>query len=70
MMNAELMVKPSSLMSSGIELSQFGDVYLFRFNDSLQARLEELLEKVKLEFSHLAKSQSGLEFLSYLVSLR
>lgn len=46
-MTPELMVKPSSLMPSGVELQQFGDVYLFRFNDYLQARLEELLEKSK-----------------------
>jgi hypothetical protein len=46
-MNSELMVKPSSLMSSGIELEPFGDAYLFRFNEQLQARLEELLEKSK-----------------------
>jgi hypothetical protein len=41
------MVKPSSIMPSGIELKQFGDIYLFRFNDQLQGRLEELLEKSK-----------------------
>ncbi len=44
-MNAELMVKPSSLMASGLQVKEFGDVYLFQFTEQLQARLEDLLEK-------------------------
>ncbi len=41
------MVKPSSLLPDGMQLSEFGNVYLFRFTDTLQNRLETLLEKSK-----------------------
>jgi len=41
------MVQPSSLISSGIRMSEFGDIYLFKFTDELQSRFEELLEKKK-----------------------
>lgn len=43
-MNAQLMVKPSSLIQR-IEMKEFGNIYLFRFNRDLQARLEKLLKK-------------------------
>ena len=46
-MIVEPMVKPSSLLSCGISLRQFGDVQLFRFTDELQDRLEVLLERSK-----------------------
>jgi hypothetical protein len=46
-MLAELMIKPSSLISIGIEVESFGSSYLFRFNDQLQERMESLLEKSK-----------------------
>jgi hypothetical protein len=46
-MTTQLMVQPSSLMSSGIRMSEFGDIYLFKFTSELQSRLEELLEKKK-----------------------
>lgn len=46
-MTPQLMVQPSALMSSGIQMSEFGNIYLFRFNDKLQSRFEELLEKRK-----------------------
>jgi hypothetical protein len=45
----QLMVQPSHLMSSGIVLSQFGDLYLFRFTNELQNRLENLLERKKAD---------------------
>lgn len=45
----QLMVQPSHFMSSGIVLSQFGDLYLFRFTDELQNRLESLLERKKAD---------------------
>lgn len=48
-MNAELMVKPSSLMPAGLQVEEFGDIYLFRFTETLQTRLEELLEKSKAD---------------------
>ncbi len=47
-MVAELMIKPSSLIPNGIEVKPFGNSYLFRFNDKLQERMEELLKKSKL----------------------
>lgn len=46
-MTTQLMVQPSSLMSSGIRMSEFGDIYLFKFTSELQSRLEELLENKK-----------------------
>lgn len=30
-MKAQLMVKPSYFMQSGIEMKEFGNIYLFRF---------------------------------------
>lgn len=46
-MLVEPMIKPSSLLSSGITLREFGNVQIFRFTDELQDRLELLLEKSK-----------------------
>ncbi|RCJ40138.1 hypothetical protein A6770_38005 [Nostoc minutum NIES-26] len=46
-MTTQLMVQPSSLISSGIRMSEFGNIYLFKFTDELQSRFEELLEKKK-----------------------
>ena len=37
------MVQPSSLISSGIRISEFGEIYLFKFTDKLQSRFEELI---------------------------
>ncbi|PHM06213.1 hypothetical protein [Nostoc sp. 'Peltigera malacea cyanobiont' DB3992] len=48
-MTTQLMVQPSSLMSSGIRMSEFGDIYLFKFTDELQSRFEELLQKKKAD---------------------
>ncbi len=48
-MTTQLMVQPSSLMSSGIRISEFGDIYLFKFTDELQYRFEELLQKKKAD---------------------
>ncbi|QSJ19332.1 hypothetical protein JYQ62_11770 [Nostoc sp. UHCC 0702] len=48
-MTTQLMVQPSSLISSGIKMSEFGDIYLFKFTDELQSRFEELLEKKKAD---------------------
>jgi hypothetical protein len=45
----QLMVQPSALMSSGIRMSEFGNIYLFKFTDELQSRFEELLEKKKAD---------------------
>jgi hypothetical protein len=46
-MTTQLMVQPSSLISSGVKMSEFGDIYLFKFTDELQCRFEELLTKKK-----------------------
>ncbi|AFZ24919.1 hypothetical protein Cylst_2722 [Cylindrospermum stagnale PCC 7417] len=48
-MITQLMVQPSSLISSGIKMSEFGDIYLFKFTDELQSRFEELLDKKKAD---------------------
>ncbi|MEK8021027.1 MAG: hypothetical protein VSS75_029505 [Candidatus Parabeggiatoa sp.] len=45
----QLMVQPSHFMSSGIILSQFGELFIFRFTDELQNRFENLLEKKKAD---------------------
>ena len=44
-MNAQLMVQPSSFVDSGIQMKRVRDLYLFKFNDDLQDRLEFLNEK-------------------------
>jgi hypothetical protein len=46
-MTTQLMVQPSSFMPSGVVMSQLGDVYIFKFTDELQSRLEYLLDKHK-----------------------
>ena len=46
-MTPQLIVQPSSLMSYGIRMSEFGNIYLFKFTSELQSRLEELLENKK-----------------------
>ena len=44
-MNAQLMVQPSSFIDSGIQIKPIRHLYLFKFNDNLQARLEVLNDK-------------------------
>ena len=46
-MITQVMVQPSSFMRSGVEMSQFGDVFIFKFTVELQSRLEHLLTKSK-----------------------
>ena len=46
-MTPQLMIQPSSLMSDGITVQEFGDIYLFRFTDELQSRFESLLARKK-----------------------
>jgi hypothetical protein len=46
-MVAQFMVQPSSLMRSGIIMSQMGEVYLFKFNEELQSRFEDLQQQKK-----------------------
>ena len=47
-MNAQLMLKPSSLMQ-GMKIKEFGNIYLFAFTSDLQARLENMLDKKKTD---------------------
>ncbi len=58
-MISEFMIKPSSLIPSGITLSEFGDLFLFKFTDELQSRFEELLYKKK---SNLLTSEEAAEY--------
>jgi hypothetical protein len=44
-MTPQLMIQPSSFVRSGVQLSQLGEVYLFKFTDELQTRFEGLLSK-------------------------
>jgi hypothetical protein len=44
-MTPQLMIQPSSFVRSGVQLSQLGEVYLFKFTDELQTRFEVLLNK-------------------------
>ena len=46
-MTPSLMVNPSSLMTNGVEMREFGNIYLFNFTEQLQSRFEELLSKKK-----------------------
>ncbi len=48
-MIARTMVKPSSWVESGVKISQVRQLYLFKFTDELQERLDELLEKNKVD---------------------
>ena len=48
-MTTKLMVQASSLMSSGMRMSEFAKIYLFKFTDELQSRFEELLDKKKAD---------------------
>ena len=43
------MVQASSLISAGMKMSEFGNIYLFRFTDELQSRFEKLLDKKKAD---------------------
>ena len=43
------MIKPLSLILNGIEIELFDNSYLFRFNEPLQNRLEDLLGKSKFD---------------------
>jgi hypothetical protein len=50
-MITQMMVQPSFWVESGIKISKVRNLYLFKFADELQSRLEELLEKKKLVYS-------------------
>jgi hypothetical protein len=44
-MNVKLMLQPSSFIDSGIQIKSVRNLYLFKFNDDLQDRLEILNQK-------------------------
>lgn len=44
-MNAQLMIQPSSFIDSGIQIQPVRGLFLFKFSDDLQERLESLNEK-------------------------
>ena len=48
-MITQVMVQPSFWVESGITLRKVRDVYLFKFTDALQARLDDLAERQKSE---------------------
>jgi hypothetical protein len=49
MMLTENMVKPSSWVETDIKISKVRQLYLFKFTDKLQQRLDELFDKQKGE---------------------
>ncbi len=48
-MNAQLMIKPSSFIDTGIQVQLVRGLLLFKFSEFLQERLENLNEKQREE---------------------
>ena len=46
-MITQMMVQPSFWVESGVKISKVRNLYLFKFTDELQSRLEELSHKKK-----------------------
>jgi hypothetical protein len=46
-MIAQTMVQPSSWVETGIKIQRVRNLYLFKFTDALQVRLDELSERQK-----------------------
>jgi hypothetical protein len=46
-MITQMMVKPSSWVSTGIVMARVSDRYLFKFSETLQNRLDDLNEHLK-----------------------
>ena len=44
-MNAQLMIQPSSFIDAGIQIELVRGLFLFKFSEDLQERLENLNEK-------------------------
>jgi hypothetical protein len=44
-MNAQLMIQPSSFIEAGIQIKPVRGLFLFKFSEDLQARLERLNEE-------------------------
>lgn len=55
-MLTENMVKPSSWVETDIKISKVRQLYLFKFTDKLQQRLDELFNKQKGEALTLEES--------------
>lgn len=43
----QVVIKPASLLETGIKVEKVDNLNLFKFTDELQSRLEDLLEKNK-----------------------
>ncbi|PSB04937.1 hypothetical protein [Merismopedia glauca] len=61
-MIAQNMVNPSSWVETGVKISQVRQLYLFKFTDELQERLDGLSERKKAELltSEEAAELTGL----------
>ena len=70
-MITENMVNPSSWVETGIKISKVRQLYLFKFTDELQQRLDELSEKKKREIitSEEAAELSGILELDQIFTL-
>jgi hypothetical protein len=64
-MTAQYMVQPSSFMHSMVQMSQLGEVYLFKFDEELQDRFEALLLQKKQQ-TLTAEEQAELSGISEL----
>ncbi|MEG4804757.1 hypothetical protein QUB63_29235 [Microcoleus sp. ARI1-B5] len=62
-MIAELMVQPSYWIDREISIQRVRNLYLFKFTENLQARLEELAERKK---ANLLTSEEVVELASLL----
>jgi len=49
-MNAQLMIQPSSFIDAGIQIKPVRGLFLFKFSENLQARLERLNEKKRSSY--------------------
>ena len=63
-MTAQLMIRPSSLMYSGLKVRQFGNIHIFRFAEELQSRMEELLEIKKAKSLRQKKKLNMPEYVN------
>jgi hypothetical protein len=58
-MNAQFMIQPSSFIDAGIQIKPVRGLFLFKFSDELQERMESLNEK-KRELSLTADEEVEL----------
>jgi hypothetical protein len=70
-MITENMVKPSSWVETGVKISKVRQLYLFKFTDQLQERLDELSQKNKREIltSEEAAELAGILELNQIFTL-